>query len=65
MADILQAAKWLGEERKIKRQLWKPTEGWPLYIAANEGDKVVREDIGSRFDFYLYDLLADDWEIAE
>jgi hypothetical protein len=64
VADIKQAATWLKEEKKVRRTLWKPDGGWPLYVVANEGDCVVREDTGCRFDFFTYDLAADDWEIA-
>lgn len=65
MADIKQAAEWLKQREKIRRALWKPTGGWPIYVVANEGDCVVREDTGSHFSFYSYDLAAEDWELAE
>jgi hypothetical protein len=61
MADIKQAAK---EGKKIRRSIWNPTGGWPVYIVADQ-DGVMREDTGCQFDFYRSDLLAEDWEIAE
>ncbi len=65
MADIRQAAEWLKEGKRIRRSIWKPTGGWPRYISADQGDDVVREDTDCRFEFYLYDLIACDWEIVE
>jgi hypothetical protein len=60
--DIRQAAEWLKEGKKVRRVLWNPLGGWPVYIVANEGDDVVREDTGVHFVFSCNDLIACDWD---
>jgi hypothetical protein len=66
MADIKQAAKWIGEGQKVRRQCW--TTG--SYLKKRRGPSI--EFTWQTVDRYqrvsnlnCEDLLADDWEIAE
>lgn len=59
MADIKQAAKWMQEGRRIRRPEWHGT----LYCYA-QGHRILYSD-RERYEMYVPDLLAYDWEIAE
>ena len=64
MADIKQAAKWINEEKKVRRPdfigdfYYKGTGRKNTILA---GDGASMDDEG----FNTEDLLADDWEIFE
>lgn len=58
MADIRQAARWMQEGKKVKRSLWE--QG---YVKA-DGARTIDED-GKPTRFWLPELLADDWELAD
>lgn len=60
MADIKQAAKWMDEHRDVKRSGWKYDD---CIMMARSG--AVIRSFGGEFEFTIFDLLADDWEIAE
>ena len=70
MADIKQAAKWMQEGKKVKRQ--NPHSGEPLPSGYRDGDAFKLDKEGfiictchkRRVPFFTTALLADDWEIA-
>lgn len=62
MADIRQAASWMGEGKKVTRPGWGPGTYYEgtrisLYMPDREPTFVLY--------FFTFDLLADDWEIYE
>lgn len=65
MANIIQAAQWLREEKKVKRSGW----GVGIYYEAKNGyGKIYLQDILQPDEietgyFVPGDLIADDWEI--
>lgn len=61
MADVKQAAKWLREGKKVRREIW----GGPLFIRPT-GAGFFRDDRKLPADWLMVeDLLAEDWEIFE
>lgn len=65
MADIKQAAKWIAQEKKIRRPCF-PVGAYVvrlgrLYLHYFDQNGKRRDDLG----FILEDLTESDWEIAE
>jgi hypothetical protein len=58
MADIKQAAKWMQEGKKVRRSTWEAGYCHAPHV------KVIDED-DKKTSFFVNELLADDWEIAE
>jgi hypothetical protein len=59
MADIKQAAKWMGEGKKVRRSIWNDGE-----TCESKNFRIVDQD-GAPTKFWKQELLAEDWEIAE
>ena len=59
MADIKQAAKWMQEGKRVCRPDWHTN-----LSCSSTGHLILYSD-GQRYELYIFDLLADDWEIAE
>lgn len=62
MADIKQAARWMQEGKLVRRGDWEAKYG-----VINKAFLIrwVNGDKNATAPFSVYDLLADDWEIAE
>ncbi len=60
MSDIKQAAKWIDEDKVVKRAAW-------LYEGKWDGLRKAHTPTGllGRTGLDLEDLLAEDWEIAD
>lgn len=67
MADIKQAAKWMQEDKRIRRTIWPPLYVWRVIARQPPVVTLALGDFGPKQDamFGIDDLLADDWEIAE
>lgn len=61
MANIQQAAKWMQEGKRVRREEWQG--GASLMLDA--GGFVVWTRTGTEFLVQLHNLLATDWEIAQ
>jgi hypothetical protein len=61
MADIKQAAKWMGNRARVRREGEEPKYTWER----GRGIYYGTEDEGEVRAFTSSDLLAEDWEIAE
>lgn len=70
MADIKQAAKWMQEGHTVQRKKYA-TKFWslPKFSCSARGSLRISYDIvcadGCDHTLDLFDLQADDWEIAE
>jgi hypothetical protein len=64
MADIKQAAKWLGEGRTVSRAEYA-SEWWVSAFMPNLLQLDICSADGPDHQLDCQDLLADDWEIAE
>jgi hypothetical protein len=62
MADIKQAAKWMQEGKQVKRAAWRNS---PVLLHVCERYGKVHDELNRKADFTAFELLADDWEIAE
>lgn len=64
MADIKQAAKWMREGKRVRRNGWH-------HCYREERGQIVDDGLGHtdyqgyEIDTCTSDLLADDWEIAD
>ena len=59
MANIVQAAKWMQEGKKVKRHIWA------VNFVKKEGAGFIVHQDGVLMDLWVYELLAEDWEIVE
>ena len=59
MADIKQAALWLKEGKRVRRPDW-----WGNLVCYAQNHRIIYSN-GERYEIYVPDLLADDWEIVE
>jgi hypothetical protein len=65
MADIKQAAKWIQDGKHVQRK------GWIAEYATRNHTFLIcwindyRVEAADHAPFSVYDLLADDWEIAD
>ena len=64
MANILQAAKWMQEGKRVRRPQWIPDGVRSEEPVTNQFSAIVWADDGRLADIGCVDLLADDWEIA-
>ena len=70
MANIQQAAKWMQEGKRVRRPWLSayislgvvPSEMFPDWIMVFDSGERARDGRTAAFD--IYDLLAEDWEIA-
>jgi len=61
MADIKQAAKWMSEGKKVRRLAWHSS----VMLRGELWISLLIEHKKVPATFECFDLLADDWEIAE
>ena len=62
MANIIQAAQWMTEGKRVRRSIWA-TFIPPMY--ADEFGELSFERVVDKPAIEVAELLADDWEIAE
>ena len=58
MADIKQAAKWMDEGKRVRRPDW-----FGNLSCYTQGKRIIYSN-KERYEMYIPDLLADDWELA-
>jgi hypothetical protein len=66
MADIRQAARWMDEEKSVRRRDWSSLVRISIHLGLLKIMLTYADSEESLAAWFsLEDLLADDWEIAE
>ena len=66
MADIIQAAKWMEEGRKVRQRHWQSIlEICRMTLVKRDKYGAIQDDNGCRHALHINELLADDWELAD